>query len=353
MSGVVPLRVNEALAHTLFPALSADAQGLALAGDLLATTRIIGMECPGLHSIYSEMKLRRRAASGPMDASLSEVPHDTMQFVVQQSDARFRSVRLGVTGSMLEGTLNAFFRAPPVDQARLDELAATVSSTRFAGQHALVVGGSRGLGELVAKLLLAGGAQVTLTYAKGQADAERIQLEALTSGRDVRILQVDAALPLSAALKADLHAAGITHLYHFATPQIAKSPTGTWNAALFDDFCKLYVHGFAELVLAAAPKDSRSSPLVVLYPSTVFLDTPAKGFAEYCAAKVAGEALCDHLGLDHHVKISKPRLPRLQTDQNSSFLGVEGEAPLAVMLAQLQALHPAESGLHGAAHAQG
>lgn len=336
LAGSVPLQLNLALAQSLFPALALAPQGLQCIADLLATTRIIGMRCPGLHSIYAELKLRRRPAPGTTGAP--EVA--TMPYQVQRCDPRFRSVRLAVSGAMLSGSLDAFFRAPPVAQPGLADLMQQVPAQRFAGQHALVVGGSRGLGELVAKILLAGGARVTLTYARGQADAERIQQEARASGRAVQILGLDASLPLTQALKAGLAAAEFSHVYHFATPQISKGPAGGWSPALFDSFCRLYLHGFAEIVRAAAPVSSGAPALQVLYPSTVFLDTPPRGFAEYCAAKSAGEALCEHLALDAGIQIHKPRLPRLQTDQNSSFLGVEGAAPLPLMLALLQSLHP-------------
>ena len=337
LAGSVPLQLNLALAQSLFPALAMAPQGLPCIADLLATTRIIGMRCPGQHSIYAELKLRRR--TGP-ETSNAAAAH-TMPYQVQRCDPRFRSVRLAVSGAMLAGSLDAFFRAPPVAQPGLADLLQHIPARRFAGQHALVVGGSRGLGELVAKILLAGGARVTVTYARGQADAERIRQEAHAHDRDLQILGLDASLPLPQALKTSLAAAEFSHVYHFATPQISKGPAGAWSPALFDSFCRLYLHGFAEVVRAAAPVSLGAPALQVLYPSTVFLDSPPRGFAEYCAAKSAGEALCEHLALEPGIQIHKPRLPRLQTDQNSSFLGVEGAAPLPLMSALLQTLHPA------------
>lgn len=344
LAGTVPLRLNGALAKQLFPSLAVAPQGLALMADLLATTRVIGMECPGLHSIYSELKLRR-LGQGDLASQMPPGTLRSMAYAVQHCDPRFRSVRIGVTGNTLGGTLNAFFRAPPVSQVTLQELLSLVSPDRFAGQKALVVGGSRGLGELVAKTLLAGGAEVTLTYSQGKADAERIRQEAWSAGRSARILHFDASAVADTGLLVSLPTAAFTHLYHFATPQIAKNTSGRWSNSLFDGFCKLYLHAFANLVRAVAPEERRLLPLVALYPSTIFLDKPPRGFAEYCAAKAAGEALCDHLELSHNVRIHKPRLPRLQTDQNSSFLGVEGESPLPVMLAYLAAMHPESPGL--------
>ena len=326
----VPIRLHRPLFAALFPALAELPQAAPLAADLLATTRIVGMRLPGLHSIYSEIKLQRCAADGGP-------PRSSMTYVATKADARFRSLRIGAQGGLMQGTLEAFFRAPAVDQPSLLSVMPHVLSGCYAGQHALVVGGSRGLGELAAKILLAGGARVSLSYARGHADAQRIGDEARLAGLACEHLQIDASQPLPSATAHALADAGYTHLCYFATPQIVKSPAGSWNAALFDDYCRVYVHGFAEIVKAAASTAGRAQPLRVLCPSTVFLDDAEPGFAEYCAAKAAAETLCDQLALDPHVQVSRPRLPRMKTDQTGSFLGSDAADPLPVMLATLRA----------------
>ena len=53
---------------------------------------------------------------------------------------------------------------------------------------------------------------------------------------------------------------------------------------------------------------------------------------EYCAAKTAGEIVCDSLQKKYtSISIDKPRLPRLLTDQTSSLLPIHSESPLEVM----------------------
>lgn len=326
----VPLQLHRPLFAALFPALARLPQAAPVVADLLATTRIVGMRLPGLHSIFSELKLQRSPADGGP-------ARNAMAYVATKADARFRSLRIGVQGGVMQGTLEAFFRAPPVDQPAISAVMQHVSNGRYARQHALVVGGSRGLGELAAKILLAGGARVTLSYARGHADAQRIGDEARRAGLDCEHLQIDASQPLPTATAQALANAGFTHLCYFATPQIVKSPAGSWNAALFDDYCRVYVHGFTEIVKAAAATAGRTQPLHVLCPSTAFLDHAEPGFAEYCAAKAAAETLCDQLAQGPHVHVSRPRLPRMQTDQTGSFLGSDAADPLPVMLATLQA----------------
>ena len=55
-SGSVPLYLDRELAATLFPNLMRLVPPMQLAA-LLATTRLVGMECPGLHSIYAGLNL--------------------------------------------------------------------------------------------------------------------------------------------------------------------------------------------------------------------------------------------------------------------------------------------------------
>lgn len=327
-AGTVPLRLNGALMQQLFPALAAWPEGRALAADLMASTHVVGMRCPGQNSIYSEFKLQRRAAP----ASTAAMPYRVLH-----ADPRFQKVRLGLQGALLEGTADAFFRAPPVAQRTLDELAALTQPGCVAGQRALVVGGSRGLGELVAKMLLAGGAEVTITYARGEADAARTVAQAQARGAVCRALKLDAMVPLAPDTAAALAEGRYTHLYHFATPAIGKSPSGQWSQALFESYCRIYVAALDELSRAAADGVREGGPLNVFYPSTVFLDHAEKGFAEYCAAKAAGETLCDHLALNAaRFAVQRPRLPRMKTDQNSSVLGPEAADPYPTMALLLQ-----------------
>lgn len=332
----VDLRMNSTLFRDLFPSLANRPLGPHLTADLLATTEIVGMKCPGLHSIYSEFKLRRREH----DPARRET---RMSYAIDRVDPRFRSVRLSVTGGTFEGTLNTFFRAPAVKQIMLSELADRVAPGRFVGQRALVVGGSRGLGELVSKILLAGGADVTLSYVHGREDAERVQAEALEIGAQVRIFALDAGSPIPESARRMIRELGLSHLYYLATPYIGKQAPHSWSPSLFNNYCQVYVHGFKAVVEAAITSDAASRKLTVLYPSSIFLDRAEAGFAEYCAAKAAGELLCDHLALQPGVTVGKPRLPRMQTDQNSSFMGVEGHDPVPIMLELLLSIHATKS----------
>jgi NAD(P)-dependent dehydrogenase (short-subunit alcohol dehydrogenase family) len=323
--GVVELRIARRLCEELFPAISRSAPNDWVA-VMLATTRIVGMECPGADSIYSSLRLQR-------DNSAEGARPPALEYRIASRDERFRLVKLTVGGAGFVGTIDAFVRPQPVRQAPLRDLVSIVDAGSFNGQRALVVGGSRGLGETTAKILLAGGAAVTVTYAVGRADAERTCAEAREIGRQCTAAQLD-VMSADGERSVDwLRDNEYTHVYYFASPHIGKNAAGAWDEALFLNLQSAYAGAFEGLVervlawrapQAAAPR--------FFYPSTVYLDAPEAGFAEYAAAKAAGEAVARRLAQQHAVTIAMPRLPRLRTDQTAALFGAEAGDPVPVLL---------------------
>jgi hypothetical protein len=134
-----------------------------------------------------------------------------------------------------------------------------------------------------------------------------------------------------------LAAERFTHVYFFASPPIAKN-TGRWNQALFEQFTRVYVAAFAALVEQTTAQ-SGDTPVRFLYPSSVFVAQLEPGFAEYAVAKAAGEALCDQLEGRRGARFSKPRLPRMRTDQTNALVDIGAEDPFPVMLDVVRRFH--------------
>jgi NAD(P)-dependent dehydrogenase (short-subunit alcohol dehydrogenase family) len=285
-------------------------------------SRLVGMICPGLHSIFSAFTV---------DLVNDLGKEDGMGFRVSKMYDRIRMVRMDVSGAGINGSVQAFVRQPPVAQAALSDIAKIVSPTEFAGSTALIIGGSRGLGEVTAKAIAAGGGKVIVTYATGREDAVR-----LTEGirRDVAhnvcdVLRFDARGNIANQLSTlDCR---VTHLYYFATPPIFRQKEGLFVESLFDDFIQVYVKGFYDCCRFLADHGSR--PLIAFYPSSVFVEEHPLAMTEYSMAKSAGEMLCADMNRSQfgiHVVVS--RLPRLLTDQTATVAPVKNADPLEVML---------------------
>ena len=327
VSGDVPLKLHAGLLSELFPALARSC-GPATLAQILATTRIVGMLHPGLDSIFSTLKLKRESSSAA----------PVLSYRVVRTDPRFRSVRIQAAGPTFTATIEAFFRPRPVAQETLASVATHVAPAAFAGQRALVIGGSRGLGELTAKILAAGGADVTITYALGREDAQRIVAEAEGLGKNCSAEQLD-VFSSEETLPTWLAARRFTQVCYFASPPIARNATERWNHELYERFSQVYVRSFGAIAALVSQGASAASPCAFLYPSTIFIDHPEKGFAEYCAAKAAGEVLCDYLAQRPGITVSHPRLPRMKTDQTNGLSAVVGLEPLPVMLQAVRDLN--------------
>ena len=111
------------------------------------------MKCPGLNSIFSRIKLDFNSNSSVSDQGL-------LHYAEMHKDARVGILKLSVEAQGMNGFLDTFFRPPPVIQPSYQDVCANVTKNIFSSQRALVIGGSRGVGEITAKILAAGGADV-------------------------------------------------------------------------------------------------------------------------------------------------------------------------------------------------
>lgn len=324
-SGSLELYLDLEASALLFQHLTALLPPLQIA-QLLATTRLVGMMCPGLHSLYSMLDLGFEHETGESSS---------LTYEVAKMDKRFGKVLMKISSPRMAGTVTAFYRPPPKEQISFADVHGQVEPNEFAGQRALVVGGSRGLGEVTAKLLSAGGADVRITYNQGVEDSRRIVDDIVSGGgcADCLSLNVlDAQMEPGNRLGGDWTP---THLYYFATPFIAIGRKGSFSAALFQEFCDYYVIGFERVVEQLGPLGLRG----IFYPSSVFIDELPSDMGEYVAAKMAGEALCAFMEKTHQdIAIHKPRLPRMATDQTASLLPLKNEDAVSILLEHLRIL---------------
>ncbi len=316
----------------LFPRLGRVLPANQLAA-ILATTRVVGMRCPGMNSLYSGLSLKFRGDYGDSGSLASEQgPHvsSPLAYSVQSSVRQFSLVRLQVHSGEVSGSLKCFVRPAAQVQSTFAALRGRVGASEFASQRALVVGGSRGLGEVASKLLAGGGAHVVMTYHRGAVDAESIVTDIQTGGGHARavpfdVLQTDGQWDAFTATRLP------THMYYFATPQIFVGSRGKFSNKIYRHFSQYYVDGFSALVDGLIRL--RAPLCKILYPSSEAVTEMPLHMGEYAAAKAAGETLCDFLGKAHPgLEILVARLPMLATDQTVSVLQIERQDPVPLLL---------------------
>jgi hypothetical protein len=85
-------------------------------------------------------------------------------YAATKVDARFRSLQIDTSGSGAAGRLDAFSRPALPSQPGKTEISVRITGSPFAGQRSLVIGGSRGLGEVTARIVAAGGGRPVITH---------------------------------------------------------------------------------------------------------------------------------------------------------------------------------------------
>jgi hypothetical protein len=281
----------------------------------------VGMVCPGLNSVFTAVTF------SPVPATDDKLG---LSFKVTRFDPRYRIFLIDFDGC-IRGRIKAFVRAAPQEQPSMAALAPLVSAEEFTGTHTWVVGGSRGLGELTAKMVAAGGGDVTLTYAKGQGDAERVvkEINAFGSGRaqarrlDVEGDDIDAWV--STAPLPDT-------VFYYATPRIFNNRAAAFNWSTFESFNLFYVRRFDDLCMALAQRMGKQRA-AIFYPSSVVVTDRPRGLTEYAMSKAAGEVLVEDLNrAASALRITWARLPRLATDQTAAVHAVAHDDNVEVML---------------------
>lgn len=302
--GNIPLGYSHADFAKMFPALSSTVPDLWI-GCLLGLTRIVGMECPGERSVFSGFEAKFSGVDGA----------DKLSYEVSRWDDRLNLATIAITGASVTANVEALLRPLPARQPSMDELKPFVTGKPFHGQRALVVGGSRGLGEVCARLLALGGAkEICLTYAAGKVDAEKVA-QSLSGHVSVRVASFD-------VLEDTAPDGDFDCVYYFAAPRIRPN-RNPFNKEQYRLYGGYFVEGMASLFLSYV----RKNPVRFMQPSSVFVETPEPWFLEYAAAKAAAENLAVQLMNQYpSSRVLTPRLPRVYTDQTQGNSECAGAA---------------------------
>lgn len=281
----------------------------------------VGMVCPGMDSVFASLNFV--LADAPEAAQF-------LSFKVRKFDPRYKVFVITFDGC-IRGEIKAFLRARPQDQTPMSALLDKVTENAFRPANAWVIGGSRGLGEITAKLIAAGGGNVTLTYAAGADDALRVAAQINSAGRGhAKVRKLDLATDNISEWVQTNDQPDV--VFYFATPRIFRKKSSGFDAELFKEFLNYYVDHLYTLCSALEALNP-ATKIKVFQPSTAFLDDRPRGMTEYAMAKAAAEVLADDLGrVSGTVEIISRRLPRLATDQTSSLLSINTISNEKVML---------------------
>ena len=121
------------------------------------------------------------------------------------------------------------------------------------------------MGEVTAKILASGSADVKLTYFKGVKDAKKVVNEISNQGLLANALPTMFISKQIGFIK-KLGTWRPTHLYYFATPFIFSGSSRNFSIKKFERFCDYYyVAGFKEIIDLIGPSEIKKYLLSVNY----------------------------------------------------------------------------------------
>lgn len=303
------LGFNPTLLKRLFPLCANYLDSISIS-TLLASTRIVGMKTPGLHSIYSSLSL---------SCLHTEIPSHTLHYT-HQTHRLLNLTTLHFIAPM-QGVIKAFSRPQKRSNQTFHSLLSlhsqALKSQPFKSQKALIIGSSSGLGNACAKLLALGGAKVLATTQNHPFDEAH---------HNLNTLNLNALKPTQEALHS-LQAFNPTHLYYFATPPITAHRRKL-NQKAFLKFLQYYVFALSRII--------QSLPHLkgIFQPSSIFIEELPLDFCEYTLAKATLESYGRYL-VKKGFYVSMPRLPKIATNQTLSLVPQKLQIPSVALIDEL------------------
>lgn len=290
--------------------------------SILSSSQIVGMKCPGKNSVFNQLDLSFRSSYQENSKRIN--------YEVKKTHSFFKLVEINFFGDGFRGLIKCFIRPVAQLQSSISKLSSLVTKKQFIGEKAIIIGGSRGIGETTSILLALGGADVTLTYKSGKKDAEAIVKKLKSFGCKVRCIKFD-VLDTNIKFKDEY-----SSLYYFASPKIFVGNKDIFSEDIFENFSRYYLTSFVKIVQMLHKNGLKS----VFYPSSTAINELNNGMWEYSSSKAAGEHLCDLLEKRYlDLFIYKPKFPRIATDQTLTVMPSKSFMPEEFLLNFLEDFH--------------
>tara|TARA_A100000164_G_C21928203_1_gene784191 strand:- start:986 stop:2380 length:1395 start_codon:yes stop_codon:yes gene_type:complete len=304
--GVVDISANKFRNLESFYPVSTKYIGILGIKGLLSISRLIGMYCPGLRSIFEGLDI------------YLEPNQNHLTYKVTKTNPLLGFVRIKVNGLNLNGEVRTYFKEGQKRKFKKVD----VKSQDFSNSIALVVGGS-GLGKTAAKIVLENSGEVLLTSRQNNKDYFKENIE-LFNQSNLKYYQLDITDEESIKKFICNLNIKIKSIYYFASPRIFRRRLNKISNEDMNDFLNIYVYKFLDFIEKMLNSQKCSENLIVGYPSSVAVSEKSPDQFEYYSSKKLGEYACYFLEKKYkNLKIEIERLPRLNTRQTNSFIKVK------------------------------
>ena len=289
--------------------------GLARVYEIALLSNFVGMQVPGLNSLFSDCSLKLQKFSN------SSKPH----FELINYDKRFNLLKIKYSGTNIDADIIAFERPSYVPKSILEIRKVIPQDLNLSGLRMLVVGGSSGIGESVCRVASYLGCDVSFTYKSSKEDSFLIIDDVKENCEcNINAFELDVmSLTSIQALNLDYDI-----LCYFPSEKIFGKVGSYFDIQRFEDFYKVYCVAFNEI----ARRFLQSGGKKIYYPSSVAVMSDVKGLEEYAYSKKIGEEICSSLEAEFDAEIICERLDRVETRQTLSVMPMAARDPVDVAI---------------------
>lgn len=261
---------------------------------LISTSYLVGMEVPGLNSLFSKLKIELNP----------KYEFSKSTFKVTKHDPRWSLIIINLNGKGFIGEITCFKRPKAIMQPKIKSFRNKIKKDEFTNINSLIIGGSRGLGELTAKIIVAGGGNAVFTYYHGKT-------EALEIAKELNIK--DFFYDSNSSQKIRLHKT-CNSIFFFSTPKILENREKKFDSEQFEFLKNFYLNGIKKIL-----PNIEYKKIIFVFPSTDFINSNDSSFREYIKAKLECE---NFIKKNKNINFLIERLPQLNTDQNISLIKI-------------------------------
>lgn len=274
--------------------------------EILSLSFFIGIIYPGKYSLIAGLHI---------DFRQNLIANSNISFSVIKIDQRINKSIIEFQGNII-GNIFAFSYKIPIFK-NIEKLKKKIRPINtLKNKSSLIIGGSRGLGEITSKILSILGSKIYLTYYMGKIEATKIKddIQKIVKN-ECKIIKLNMLDKKFITKIKDI--SNIDYIFYFASPKILNS--NFFDIKLFNNYKKIYCDNFYKICKTLNSKSKKK--IKVFYPSTIFLDYKIKKFREYVKAKSHGEKIVKKINKQFkNINVCSIRLPEMNTSQNISIL---------------------------------
>jgi FkbH-like protein len=283
--------------------------------QIINLSAFVGMITPGLNSLFNSFEIN-------FDDNNYEDIY-ILDFKLNYFDNTYKTCSYNFNGKNTKGNLQCVYRPENVKQIKLKDI--LIKNDQFKNEKVLVIGGSRGIGEVISKIFYAGGAEVMITYYNSYNDALAICEE---SDNNIKIVKYNVLLDFD-KINDIIDNIEFTKIFYMATPNMIENEY--FNINTFDIYYNYYCKGFNLLF----EKINKKNLKYIFYPSSEYLNIK-NNYKEYSLAKKMGEDIIKTLAYNNkNIKFDCIRLPRLLTDLTNSIINDLSQNPYDYLIKHL------------------